>query len=174
MYPLTLKSLGRTEQMTWMSTEVNQGNSLGVNRQTEAIQQLRDELNRTEQTEGGIGQLLERPQLPLCQLDLAAKVRVRLGRGPVSRGSRLLVRQVAHNHRESVASIGTERADFDLRLEPRLVSAQLPASAASRAASGLGEQPVKLCPAGLVKQRGRSGAHAGSTDSSAQGTSGDH
>lgn len=110
MDPLTLKSLARAQEMTWVSAEVNHGNSFGVYRRTETIQQLRDELISTERIEGGIGQLLQGPQLQLCQVDLFAKVRVRLGRGPVSRGSRLLVRQVAHNQRESVASIGTGSA----------------------------------------------------------------
>ena len=80
MYPLTLKSLARTEQMTWVSTEVNQRDSLCVDRRAQAIQELGDELNGTERIESGIRQILERQQLPLRQLYLAAKLRVRLGR----------------------------------------------------------------------------------------------
>ena len=116
-------------------------------------------MNGTEQIESGIRQILERQQLPLRQLYLAAKLRVRLGRRPVSRGSRLLVCQVAHNHRESVESVRREGADFDLRLEHRPVNPHLPAAAASRGSSCLGEQPGKIHPARLVKQSGRLRAH---------------
>ena len=45
---LTLKSTARAEQVAWHATEVNQRDSLCFDRRTQAVQELRDELDVPE------------------------------------------------------------------------------------------------------------------------------